>query len=265
MAQAVDESKPRFSFKMGTAPTIGSTGKQGARESMMLGLEYSRPFATGALYFAAEYRIFRATQYEVTPFGEAKGYALDGSGRTGMITQYRELPNGRVVADGRFDSVDYRRSDLDGITTKIGYRHNLGAMPVLGNLSLQGGLTLAYLSGEQYSTGSINVLEFRNQWQEDIANQYQLWLWEDEDLKELGRMSHESFLNEHQVTKFSPGIFVGARTLITDNLFFEVNVSMLGYSEINYVPASYTEKRVAYTETSNHVKTVLEFSAGLRF
>jgi hypothetical protein len=79
-----------------------------------------------------------------------------------------------------------------------------------------------------------------------------------------GKYSNESFMVENQTTALSPGLFVGARTLITDNLFFEINVSVLGYSEIDYVPSSYTGK-APYTETSSHYKTLLEFAAGFRF
>jgi len=97
-AQAVNESAPRFSFKMGTAPVIGTPGKQEARPSMLLAGEYSYPFWQGEFFATAEYRIFRANDYEVTRFGKDTGYATDGSGRRGMITPYVLAPSDGLPA-----------------------------------------------------------------------------------------------------------------------------------------------------------------------
>jgi hypothetical protein len=229
---------------------------------MLLAGEYSYPFWLGELFLTAEYRIFRANDYEVTKFGADTGYATDGSGRRGMITPYvLATTDGLPAPDGRFDSIDFRRSNLDGFTSKLAYRHRLGSVPYLGNVGAQAGLTLSYLSLDQYASGSINVLERRDIGQNSLAAATTAHAVLAES---WGKYSNESFMEENQTTAFAPGVFVGARTLITDNLFFEMNLSVLGYSEINYVPASYTGK-APYTETSSHYKTVLEFAAGFRF
>ena len=61
-----------------------------------------------------------------------------------------------------------------------------------------------------------------------------------------------------------PGFFGGLRAELGTNLFVESNLSFLGYSEVNYLPSSYTG-RPATTETRNRAKAVLELNAGLRF
>ncbi|MDR2697962.1 MAG: hypothetical protein LBB40_05755 [Holophagales bacterium] len=264
VAQAMDESSPRFSFKYGTTPTIGTQGYQNDRVGLLFGGEFSYPVWKGELFLGAEYRVFRAMDYEVTRFGDEAGYST-ADGTRGMITPYVRDPNSTPVPnmiwpDSRFDSADIRQSQLEGLTFKLAYRHSVGKIPYVGNTGLQCGLILNLLNSVQNATGSINVLVYRNVSQ----NAAPTALTAHSDLSAYGRLSNESFYLENQAKKLLPGLFVGTRSMLTDNFSFELNLSVLGHAEVNYVPSSYTGMS-AHTETSNHYKTVLEFIAGFRF
>jgi len=77
-------------------------------------------------------------------------------------------------------------------------------------------------------------------------------------------LGNEYFYINSAEKKILPGVFVGARKLLTNTLFFEINISMLGYTELNYVPFSYTGE-AAHWDSGTKMKTGLEFIAGLRF
>jgi hypothetical protein len=255
VAQAANEFSPRFSLKMGATPVIGDMGKQGTRMAIMLAAEQSYPIWKGEAFATGEYRVFYSKDQEATQFGV--GYAEGGM--EGIITKYVINPTTGVPApDGRFDSVDLRKNNLEGVTSKIGYRFQFSDMPFIGKLDLQGGLTLGFLKSSQDTSSNIWVLEYRDFAQNSVMIMPPMF---PEPTSRLGR---ESFLATHQTSKFSPGAFIGARSLLTDEMFFEINLSLLGHAEINYVPFSYTGKP-AHTETANRFKAVLEFTAGLRF
>ena len=263
-AQGAERATPRFSFKYGVAPTIGTQGYQNDRTSVLFGGEFSYPVWKGELFLGADYRVFRAMDYEVTRFGDDAGYST-ADGARGMITPYVRDPNSTPVPnmiwpDSRFDSADIRQSQLEGLTFKLAYRHAIGKIPYVGHTGLQGGLILNLLNSVQSATGSINVLAYRNVSQNSAPTS----LTAHSDLTSYGRLSNESFYVDNQAKKLLPGLFVGMRSMLTDNFSFELNLSVLGHAEVNYVPSSYTGMP-AYTETSNHNKTVLEFIAGFRF
>jgi hypothetical protein len=273
--KAIDESSARVSYKLGTAPTIGDLGKQQRRESVLLGLEFSQPFWKGEWFVVAELREYVSNAYEVTQFSpfdwdtavykEKTGYASNG--QRGYITAFTRNPNSTVpkpnaiASDMRFDSVDMRTNPLDGFVAKLAYRHRVESLPFVGNLGVQGGLILSYLTGKQYADGAIHILDYRNYTQ----NSYQTsWTAEDSRLDAQGRVGNEYFHSQQGEKKILPGVFIGARKLLTDILFFEMNISVLGYTELDYVPFSYSGE-APHFESSTKMKTGIEFIAGLRF
>jgi len=276
-AQTINESASRVSFKVGMAPAL-EQGRQERTASFLVGLEYSHPFWRGEFFFVGEWREFIATEHEATQFSpfdwdtanyrEKTGYAPNG--QRGYITAFTRNPNpdavgipNRIASDMRFDSVDMRRALLDGVTAKLAYRYRTDSLPLIGSIGLQGGLTLNYLTSREYASGAIHVLEFRDMSQ-NAANTG--WTADNPNLDapEYGRLHNEYFYEQNSRGKFVPGAFIGVRKLFNDTLFFEMNVSMLGHTEVNYVPYAYSGQP-ALIETSNKTKTVIEFIAGMRF
>jgi len=279
-AQTVDNSYPRVSFFVGTSPAIGDSGLLRVRESVQVGLEYSHPIWKGEVYVAAEWRTFRSRNAEVTQFSprnadgtamigneSAKsGYAGIGSTTRGYITAFtrdptpgRPYPNG-IAVDMRFDSVHMAKNDLRGGSSKLAYRHHMES-PYIGNWSLQGGLTISFLTASEWANGDIHVLSNREFSQNNVNT---AWNSDDARLNAYGRLFNDVFFQDNSEIKVLPGAFIGTRFLLNDNLFFETNITMLGHASLTYVPTAYTGQ-AGYVESSTKMRTVWEFNAGLRF
>ena len=278
-AQAVDNSYSRVSFFVGTAPAIGDSGLLRVRESALIGLEYSHPVWRGEAFATVEWRSFRSRRVEVTQYSprdekgntiftdaSKSGYAGVGSTTRGYITAFirdptpgRPFPNG-PSPDMRFDSIHTAKNDLNGGTAKLAYRHHMES-PYIGKWAIQGGLTIAFLKAAEWSNGDIHVLSYRDFSQNNVNT---AWNSEDARLNAYGRLFNDVFFEDHTEIKTLPGAFVGVRFFINDNLFFESNIAALGHSSLSYVPTAYTGQP-GFVESSNKVRTVWEFNAGLRF
>jgi hypothetical protein len=282
MAQAIDESKPRYSFKIAATPAT-NTGRQENNAAVSVGFEYSRPLGKGEVFAVLEWRDFMSHTYldesiyspytdkdKVITLGEKTGYTP--SGDRGYITRYArystnpdlwpyEGSRGMIASDLRFDSIDTRRAVLEGVTLKLAYRYRLDALPVVGRLGLQGGLILNNLKASEYSNGSVHVLDYRA-----VIGQNSLAASEiNAPLPaSAGRLYSEYWMEQPNETKLMPGAFVGVRKLYTDTVFFEFNLAMLGHTDLKYVPFAYTGEAPRVVSSSK-TKTVMEFVAGMRF
>ena len=285
-AQAINESSPRVSFTVGATPALNQDRQQ-RNASIMVGLEYSHPFGRGAFYVTGEWRSFSATPFEATQFspfdwdtatyadadrtGYAPTSAINPEGKRGFITAFTRRPTAdntgatnRIAPDMRFDSVDMRRALLDGVTAKLAYRYRTDSLPLIGSLGLQGGLVLSYLTAWEYSNGAIHVLDYRVYNGQNNLDPNAAPNPTDPRLDAYGRLGNEYFVTQEKETGIKPGAFIGVRKAVKDNLFFEMNLTMLGYTDITYVPYSYSGQDPHFVKSSK-TKTVLEFIAGMRF
>jgi len=228
-----------FGFKFGVAPTVGTPGEQRNRGSVLCAVQGERRLGgPGTVFAELNYRYFRSVNFEATRFGA--GFAPDGT--PGQITKWAFDPAaGLPRADGRYDSVDIRKNLLEGMGLQVGYRHPLGR----SIWSLQAGVSLNALRSTQEVIGSLKVVRNREASTPTV-------------------LASEGMLKSLSKSSLRPGCFAGLRGDLVTNLFVECNLSLAGYSEVNYVPASYTG-RPAATESRNRTKTSLEFNAGLRF
>lgn len=228
-----------FGAKFGVAPTLGTPGEQRNRGSVLCAVQGERRLAgRGTVYAELNYRYFRSINFEATRFGN--GMAPDGT--AGQITKWAFDPSaGLPRADGRYDSVDIRKNLLEGMGLQMGYRHPLGR----SIWSLQAGLSLNALKSTQEVIGSLKVVKNREAATPTV-------------------LASEAMLFSLSKSSLRPGCFAGLRGDLGTNLFAECNLSLAGYSEVNYLPSSYTG-RPAATESRNRTKTSLEFNAGLRF
>ena len=162
----------------------------------------------------------------------------------------------------RFDSVHMAKYDIEGGTSKIAYRQFF-RVPFIGQLGVHGGLTINFLTGAEYTTGAIHVLNYRRNWEQNYLFNQSI-TGDDKRLDTYGRLGNEFFYVDTRELKVLPGFFVGARAFVNDNFFFETNISMLSHTQPEYVPSSYTGKD-PYVEYSTQTKMVWEFNAGFRF
>lgn len=230
-----------LSFKVGAGPMLGDVDSGRYRSGVHLGFELGYGAMGGQLFGGVQYRLYRARTYEATRFGV--GYARDAAGNvvTGQITRNIVGPDGLPKADGRYDSVDMRRDNLDGTSLNLGYRRAWGPE----GLQLQGGLCIHFLRSQQDVTTNINVVQ-------------------DRAAATVVVLGKEALYTQYQKASAVPGLFGGARFDATENIFFEGNLTLLGYQQMNRELFSYTG-RDATTVMTRKLKPVLEFSVGLKF
>ncbi len=228
-----------FGAKFGVAPTVGTPGEQRNRGSVLCAVQGERRLGgRGLVFVELNYRYFRSVQFEATRFGA--GFAPGGA--AGQITRWAfDASAGLPRADGRYDSVDIRKNLLEGMGLQAGYRH-----PLARSLwSLQAGVSLNALKSTQEVIGSLKVVRNREAATPTV-------------------LATENMLLDVSKSSLRPGCFAGLRADLDAHLFMECNLNLAGYSEVNYLPASYTG-RPAASESRNRTKASLEFNAGLRF
>lgn len=231
----------KLDFKLGGGPMTGSGGNQYFRSVYHLAMEAALPMGRGEAIASAQFRLWRGKSYDATRFGT--GYALNSTGQvvTGQITAYALGTDGLPKPDGRYDSVDIRRDNLEGLTLAFGYRTPL---PVQG-LSVHYGLNLSFLRAQQDVTGGIKVVVDRS-----VATPVVL--------------GQENFYTQFQKSSMKPGAFVGLRQAVGMGFFVQGDLSLVGFREVNFLPFSYTG-RAATTEFKDRTKAILELSLGMNF
>jgi hypothetical protein len=284
-AQAVDNSYPRVSFIVGSAPAIGNSGKLMVRESMLIGLEATCPVWKGEVLVSAEWRTFRSRVREITQFsdryldGPDKGTTIftqdnktgyTPNGGRGYITAFTRdtrtgvagVTTGGIASDMRFDSIHTAKNDLEGGSAKLGFRYYMDSSYV-GKWGVHGGLTIGFLSSSEWATGSIHVLEYRRY---DGQNTVSTSLADDNPQlgNNYGRLYNEYIWNDHTEKKIAPGVFAGIRLFMNDNCYLETNIATLGHASPTYVPLAYTGNP-GHIDSTNGTRVVWEFIAGIRF
>jgi len=289
-AQAVDNSYPRVSFIVGTAPAIGSSGKLMVRESMLIGLEATCPVWRGEVFASGEWRTFRSRVREITQFsdrypdGPNKGTVIttpeNMTGWTpyherGYITMFTRDPRttagittGGITSDMRFDSIHTAKNDLDGGSAKLGFRYYMDSS-YIGKWGVHGGLTISFLNSSEWATGSIHVLAYRDYTrQEALAS---TWADDSDQMnpaknggRDYGRLYNEYIWSDYTEKKIMPGVFAGIRLFLNDNFYFETSIATLGHASPTYVPLAYTGKD-AHIESTNGTRVIWEFVTGIRF
>jgi hypothetical protein len=140
---------------------------------------------------------------------------------------WNPLPAGAVAAS----SVDLRKNRLGGFTLRGGYRSEFGST----GLSWQAGLALDRLKSRQEVSGQILI-----------------------------GTTTEGLAVTPESTKANVGGFGGIHWAIGENFSLEANLVSVGYSQVNWVPSSYSGTAAA-AETKSHRGVVFEVAFGFKF
>ena len=140
---------------------------------------------------------------------------------------WNPLPAAATVAT----SVDLRKNRLDGFTLRGGYRAGFGSM----GLSWQAGLAVDRLKSRQEVSGQIVI-----------------------------GATTEGLAATPESTKVNVGGFGGIHWAIGENFSVEANLVSVGYSQVNWVPSSYSGTTAA-AETKSHRGVVFEVAFGFTF
>lgn len=173
---------------------------------------------------------------KATGMGIEVGYGL--SDRTSVFGElaylnfastdyWNPLPATAVVAS----SVDLRKNKLGGFTFRGGYRSGFGSQ----GLSWQAGLTLDRFKSRQEVSGQIVI-----------------------------GTTTEGLAATPEDTKIAPGAFGGIHWAVGENFTLEANLVSIGYSRVNWVPASYSGTTAA-AESKTRRGLVLEVAFGFKF
>ncbi len=139
-------------------------------------------------------------------------------------------PSGGTGTIVNSSSVDDRNDTLQGYVLNAGYRRQ-----IVGMWHWHAGLILSSLTSTQEVTGQIQV-----------------------------GTSREGLNYTPSKTAFGLGAFAGIQAQTSKSFFLELNLSSLGYSQVNYIPLSYTGQP-ATTETKTKNKLVVDANLGFRF
>lgn len=141
---------------------------------------------------------------------------------------YFEPMPGTVTLSG---STDRRKNSLQGFGLRGGYRAAIADW----GWSWQAGLSFDKLKSRQEVSGQIQV-----------------------------GANIEALAATPESNKMNLGAFAGMHTQLTEDITFQFNVATVGYSQVNWVPQSYSGQPAAAT-TRNRRGIVLEAALGFRF
>ena len=133
-------------------------------------------------------------------------------------------------------SVDRRKNDLQGVSFRAGYRSAI----LDSGWNWQAGLSLERLKSRQEVSGVLRPLG------------------------STATTGYEGLSVTPESAKIAPGVFAGVLTTFGEGFTFQANVINVGYSQVNWVPYTYTAQP-AHAETSNKRKTAFELAIGFKF
>lgn len=133
-------------------------------------------------------------------------------------------------------SGDMRRNKLSGFSARFGYRKAIGET----EWSWQAGLLMDRLKSRQEVSGQLAVGAT------------------------IGTAVIESLVATPESTKLRPGAFAGVYTNISPDISLEFNILTVGYSQVNWVPQTYSGQTAAAVST-NRTGLALECAFGFRF
>jgi hypothetical protein len=140
----------------------------------------------------------------------------------------RPLP-ANVVVSG---STDRRKNELQGFSARFGYRSAIAST----GWDWQAGISLDKLQSRQEASGHLTV----------------------------GTAIVESIAATPTSSKVLPGAFLGLVKKVGEDFTVEFNAFTLGYSQVEWVPRTYSGTTAAAT-TSNHRGAAIEIAMGFRF
>ncbi len=172
-----------------------------------------------------------ATWGQSAIFGELGYMTMNGDNKTMEFgAAGTQFPGGLVQAS---TSADTRRNSLNGFTLRGGFRS-----PLVWGWNYQAGLTFDSLKYTQEALGQL-----------------------------VGTGPggiNESIAAKPTENKLNVGAFAGLHRPFGESFSFEVNVSTVGYSSVNYMPRVYTGVAAA-SETKTRRGYMLDIALGMKF
>lgn len=138
-------------------------------------------------------------------------------------------------------SADARKNRLEGFGARFGY-----AQKAFDTWSWQVGLSVDRYKSRQEVAGTLRPVYFVGSTMTAVPGGY-----------------YEALTATPESSKVNLGAFVGVKTSIGENFSFEVNLLSIGYTQVNWMPFTYTGQAAAST-TTNRRGLGIEFAFGLK-
>ncbi len=247
---AADPKGLDFAVKFKAGTTAGNL-KDDTHDNKLLGLSFAGSWSLGdGASFIGElgYSYFGGGEFDAMQRSGTFYYnpASPSSTYNGNpVTLIIVSPSGAANAQG---SADARRNKLEGFSARFGY-----ARKFFGTWSWQAGLTLDKLKSRQEVAGTLRPVYLAGTTPTPIPVPGQ----------PTGVYYYEALSATPESSKVNVGAFAGVKTAIGENFSFEINLLSVGYSQVNYVPFTYSGV-AAQSTTSTRRGLGLEFAFGLK-
>ena len=240
---AADPKGLDFAVKFKAGTTMGNL-KEDTRDRKLMGLSFAGSWGLGnggSLIGELGYSYFGGREYDAMKRSGTFYYntSAPSSTYTGIpVTLIIVNPSGTPNANG---SADARRNKLEGFGARFGYSRTFS-----GTWSWQAGLSLDKYKFRQEVAGTLRPVYMVGTTVTVVPGGY-----------------YEALSATPEASKLNLGAFAGVKTAIGENFSFEVNLLSIGYTQVNWVPFTYSGTPAAAT-TSTRRGLGLEFAFGLK-
>ncbi|MCL1892955.1 MAG: hypothetical protein FWG02_01795 [Holophagaceae bacterium] len=241
----VNAQEPTWGFGLKVGAGIGQASTNEQVSNMSVHMAFTAQYkidSKSAFIGELKYIYFKADDWE-NPMFEA--HATKNFYSAGEMW-LDHLQPGTKVWSSMYYSIDYRKSDLDGLVFGFGYKRSI----MDTKWSWQAGIKFDWLKSQDQTQGHVGLFEdeayVNSRPANDPGDEIVRWV----------------ALNGKNTIK--PGVFAGITGFVSENVFVECNLSTIAYTQPFYTPYVYTGNPSTVVENSRN-KIVLEFSAGFKF
>jgi hypothetical protein len=151
-----------------------------------------------------------------------------------------------AISSGSYGSADMRKNRFQGFNLRVGYGNQLA-----GSWDWQAGLALENYTAREEVSGTLYPITAATA-TTGIPN-----------TNAAGKPYYESLAYVNQKTKMGLGAFAGVSTRLNDEIRLEFNLRSVGYTQLKYMPFTYTGQAATTLETTRR-GFALEVSLGMK-
>lgn len=238
---AQESALSNFEIKLRGGLTQGNLYTDLGSQSMMgVAIGTSVPLAKGRLLLDLGFEYFPGKDFDNMPTSGTFYYNPASPSST-----YNGQPVRIAINSGSYGSADLRKNRFQGFNLRAGYGDKLSA-----SWEWQAGLALDNYTATEEVSGTLYPITTATALT-GISN-----------TAAGGKPYYESLAVTNQKTKLGLGAFAGVTTRLTDEIRLEFNLRSVSYTQLNYMPFTYTGQAATTHQTTRRGFT-FEVSLGL--
>jgi|GEM_PF-1667414 len=244
------ESPYDFNLKIRSGASSGSLAQANDNKRQIgFSVGVQRPWLNGHLTADLTFDLYSGRNADHTQFSGP--IYFDPTGKMDGSSAVTDVGGEALYLDP-INSIDMRKHSVSGFGLRAGY---MAKLPIswMQDWSWQAGISLDRLQ-TKYEVAQTLIPVYGP----DATYAGSMWNYDPANPD-----YYEGLADVHTATKLGPGLYAGLVVPLNNEYHFEMNLRSVGYTQVDYLPFTYTGKKAAFTESTKY-GFVIEFAFGMK-